>query len=281
MRVAQLGAGRPSVAVVGALHGDEPCGATAVERLLEDDPPVREPVKLIIANDEALERDVRYVDADLNRAFEESVPEDAHERDLAEQLATELEGTTTLALHSTQSYPYPFAIASGVDDTVRSIAPRLSVRALVDAGEKDSGRVFETNADIIEVEAGLQKSDAAAENAYRIAREFLSATGVLPGETAPRELPIYRMGEPIEKPSASAYEVFAENFRRVEDQEPFAASDGRDVIADGAFYPILLSAYGYRDIFGYRGEKVGTLSPGYEDPDGASSTSSSSRSNAQ
>lgn len=262
MRVSQLGAGRPSVAIVGAIHGDEPCGATAIERLLDDDPPVRKPVKLVIANDEALEQDVRYVDADLNRAFDDSVPEDAHERALAAQLATELEGTTVLSIHSTQSYPYPFAISAGTPEHVRSVVPKLSVRALVDAGTPVNGRLFEADADIVEVEAGLQGTDAAAENAYRLAREFLTATGVLPGETTARELPIYRLGSPIEKPAASAYEVFAENFSRVDAGEPFAAADGTELQAEEPFYPVLLSAYGYRDIFGYVGEKAGTLTPG-------------------
>ncbi|MFB6094234.1 MAG: succinylglutamate desuccinylase/aspartoacylase family protein [Halanaeroarchaeum sp.] len=261
MRVAQLGAGHPDVAIVGAVHGDEPCGASAIERLLEDDPTVRRPVKLIVANDEALERDVRYVDADLNRSFDD-VPADALERDLAEQLSAELEGTTALSIHSTQSYPYPFAIASGIDEEIRRIAPRLSVRALVNTGATGEGRVFEAAGQIIEVEAGLQKSDAAAENAYRLAREFLTATGVLPGETTPNELPTYEMGDPIEKPAAEAYEVFAENFDRVEAEEAFAAADDDYLRAAQPFYPILLSPYGYTDIFGYRGEKLGTLTPG-------------------
>ena len=40
MRVETLGEGEPEVAVVGAIHGDEPCGATAVEAVLETDPDV-------------------------------------------------------------------------------------------------------------------------------------------------------------------------------------------------------------------------------------------------
>lgn len=281
MRVAQLGAGQPEVAVVGAVHGDEPCGATAIERLIEDDPPVRNPVKLIIANDEALDRDVRYVDADLNRSFDDKVSTDALERGLAEQLATELRGMTALSIHSTQSYPYPFAITGGVRDYARAIAPKLSVRALVDTGPPYEGRVFETDADIIEVEAGLQKSDAAAENAYRLVREFLTATRVLPGETASKELPLYRMGDPIEKPEATAYEVFAENFTRVDADEVFASADGSRISNPDPFYPVLLSAYGYEDIFGYRGEKLGTISADQRWSGGESSTRSRSRSNAQ
>ncbi|MFB6070085.1 MAG: succinylglutamate desuccinylase/aspartoacylase family protein [Halanaeroarchaeum sp.] len=262
MRVAQLGAGRPSVAVVGAIHGDEPCGVRAIERLLEDDPAVREPVKFVIANEAALERGVRYVDADLNRAFSDETPPDAHEVELADRLAHELKGTTVLSIHSTQSYPHPFAISSGTGEHVRDVAPKLSVRAVVDAEGSVSGRIFEAEADILEVEAGLQGTEAAAENAYRIAREFLTATGVLPGETTASELPVFEMGESIEKPAGSAYEVFAENFHRVDTGESFAAADGTEIRAEEPFYPVLLSAYGYKDIFGYVGEKTGTLTPG-------------------
>lgn len=38
MRVAQLGEGDPEIAVVGGIHGDEPCGVHAVERLIEERP---------------------------------------------------------------------------------------------------------------------------------------------------------------------------------------------------------------------------------------------------
>lgn len=260
MRVAQLGDGQPDVAIIGAIHGDEPCGVSAIDRLIADDPTVNRPVKLIVANEEAFERDVRYVDADLNRAFDAQVPAGALERGLADRLAEELEGLTALSIHSTQSYSYPFAITSGVGEHVRELAPSLSVRALVDTGSK-GGRVFETEADIIEVEAGFQKSDAAGENAYRIAREFLTATGVLPGETTVKRLPLYRMGDPIEKPEATAYEVYAENFTKVEAGEPFAAADGNRLSHPDPFYPVLLSSNGYEDIFGYRGEKLGAVDP--------------------
>jgi hypothetical protein len=60
--------------------------------------------------------------------------------------------------------------------------------------------------------------------------------------------------------AAQEYEVFAENFEEVLAGEQFAAADGEAVIADEDFHPVLLSAYGYEDVFGYTAEHVGTLS---------------------
>jgi predicted deacylase len=281
MRVEQLGDGDPSVAVVAAIHGDEPCGVHAVERLLADAPAVREPVKLVVANERALDAGVRYVDADLNRSFGEDVPEDAHERVLAERMADEIRGCTVLAVHSTQSHAAPFAISSGVDAPVPALVPALSVDALVDTGDFGAGRLFATEADILEVEAGLQGSETAAENAVELVREFLAATGVLADSDEPspgREVPVFEMGESIQKPPAETYEVFAENFQEVTEGDTYAAADGEPLVADEAFWPVLLSPYGYAHQFGYRGEPAGVLQ---SSEDGANSTSVSSLSSAQ
>jgi len=259
MRVEQLGTGEPEIAVIGSVHGDEPCGARAIERFLSDPPSVERPVKLIVANEEALERDVRYIDADLNRAFDASVPEDAHERALSKRLTDEIRGCRVLSLHSTQSHADPFAISAGIDGFVRDVVPKLSVVALVDTGEQVEGRLFAAQADIIEVEAGHQHTDAAAENAYGLLREFLTATGVLPGDSISRSVPVFELGDRIPKPPASEYRVYASNFERVAAGERFAAADGETFVADEPFYPVLLSAYGYADVFGYRSQPAGEL----------------------
>lgn len=262
MREYQLGDGTPEVAVIGGIHGDEPCGARAVERLVADAPPVERPVRLVVANEAALERDERYVDVDLNRSFGEEVTPDAHEHGLATDLADALAGCTVLSIHSTRSHPEPFGIVNGLDGPVAEVAPRLSVTALVDVDHDEEGRLFAMEAtDLIEVEAGRQGTDTAAENAYRIAREFLTATGVLPGRTASRDVPVYRLDDRIEKPRAEHYEVLVENFVRVEAGEPFAVADGQRMVADDPFVPVLLSARGYDDIFGYAGDRVGMLEP--------------------
>lgn len=259
MRVEVLGSGTPAVAIVGAVHGDEPCGAHAVERLLREDPAVDRPAKLIIANEVALARGVRFVDADLNRAFADDADPGSHEYRLARRLADELRGLTVLVIHSTRSHPEPFGIVNGSGGPAESIAPKLSITALVKV-IRDEGRLFAMDADLLEVEAGLQGTQAATTNASRIAREFLVATNVLPGRAVERELPVYRLGEPIPKPVAESYEVFVDNFTRVRAGEPYAAADGEPLIAEKSFYPVLLSADGYDEQFGYEATRVGTIS---------------------
>ncbi|MFB6219694.1 MAG: succinylglutamate desuccinylase/aspartoacylase family protein [Halobacteriaceae archaeon] len=258
MRVETLGDGTAEVAVVGGIHGDEPCGVRAVEGVIEESPAVERPVKLVVANEEALERGVRYIDADLNRAFPGDPDAGPHEYRLAARLTDELRGCTVLALHSTQSHPEPFAIVSGVDEFARDVVPRLPVVAAVDTGSFVDGRIFAA-ARSVEVECGRQGTDRAAENAAGVVRAFLAATGVL-GEPAPaREVPLFRLSDAVPKPDAEEYAVHPENFERVDAGEVFASAGGDPLRAAEPFYPVLMSAEGYDEVFGYAAERVGTI----------------------
>jgi len=261
MRVETLGDGEPEVAVVGAIHGDEPCGSVAVEALLETDPAVQRPVKLIVANEEALKRGDRYVEEDLNRAFPGSPDADTHEGRLAHELLNEIRGCEILSLHSTRSYPAPFALVDEMDGHARSICPYLSVEAVVETSQYSEGRLI-AYPDVIELECGLQRSAVAAENARSLVREFLVASGVLAGDLEPprhHPLTVFRLNERIPKETADSYEVHVDNFERVAEGETFAAADGEPLRAERPFYPILLSAYGYESVFGYAGELVDRL----------------------
>jgi predicted deacylase len=262
VRVETLGDGDPSVAVVGGIHGDEPCGPAAVERLLAAPPDLRAPVKLVVANEEALERGVRFVDADLNRSFPGDAGSDAHEERLAAALADELADCVTLALHSTRSGPEPFAVVAGVGDVERRVVTRFGVDAVVDTEGGADGRIFAAGR-AVEVECGLQGSDDAADAAEALSRRFLAATGaadLLADAPPARSVPLYELGAAIEKPAGDP-RTFARNFEEVAAGERFAAAGGVDLVAEAAFVPVLLSPDGYEDIFGYRARRVGTVDP--------------------
>ena len=263
MRIEQLGDGTPEVAVVAAIHGDEPCGVRAVERLLADRPTVERPVKLVVANEKALAHDVRYVDEDLNRAFPGDADADAHEARLASDLARELRDCTTLSLHSTQSHAEPFALVDTVGAVARSLCPFLPVSVLVETGEQSNGRLIEYP-HTVEVECGRQGSERAAENAVELVYGFLKGTGALADDEPVSgddrdDVTVYSLGDPVPKRRADEYDVFVENFERVDTGDAFAAADGERLVAADAFYPILMSPYGYENVFGYRGERVGVL----------------------
>lgn len=265
MRIHRFGDGEPEVAVVGGIHGDEPCGVRAVERLLAQSPSFTRPVVFVVTNEPALERSVRFVDEDLNRAFPGDPDGQTLESRLAAQLETEVGDCLTLSMHSTQSYGRPFGIVDGLDDFARDVAPWLSLSALVESGRFDRGRIFEAVPETIEVECGFQGSDDAADNATRIAGQFLIALDAVDPDSidvpAPerRPLPVYRLSDRLDKETGHRYEVHAPNFEEVAAGESYASVDGEPQRAADPFYPVLLSANGYRDQFGYTAEYLTSI----------------------
>lgn len=261
MRIETLGDGTPEIAVVGGVHGDEPCGVNAIDRVLAAEPDVRRPVAFVIANEEAIDAGERYLEEDLNRAFPGDESGTTHESRLAARIGREIGACTTLSMHSTQSYDGPFALVNQADDELQRILSQLTIDAVVDVGRHSKGRLFEGVPRTIEVECGYQGSTAAAENAVGLVWEFLAATGVVPDDVeVHEEIPLFRLDRQIPKAQASSYDVYASNFERVDEGEPFAAADGQNVIAEEAFYPVLMSPYGYEGVFGYTAERLGTVS---------------------
>jgi len=262
MRIETLGDGEPEFAVVGGVHGDEPCGPNAIERVLAANPTVEKPVAFVVVNEEAAAAGKRYLEEDLNRAFPGDEDGPTHESRLAARIAREIGDCTTLSMHSTQSYDGTFALINDADEELQRILSHLSVDAAVDVGRHSTGRLFEVVPNTIEVECGYQGSEQATENAVGLVWEFLSATGIVPDDTQPhREIPLFRLDRQIPKVEASSYDVYASNFEQVTAGEPYAAAGEQDVVAEESFYPVLLSPYGYESVFGYTAERVGTVGP--------------------
>jgi predicted deacylase len=260
MRIETLGDGEPDFAVLGGVHGDEPCGANAIQRVLAAEPTVEKPVAFVVANEEAAAAGKRYLEEDLNRAFPGKADGQTHESRLAARITRELGHCTTLSMHSTQSYEGTFALINDASEELQRILTHLSVDAAVDVGRHSAGRLFEGVPNTIEVECGYQGSAQATENAVDLVWEFLSATGIVPGDSQPhREIPLFRLERQIPKSEASSYDVYASNFEQVTAGEPYAAAGDQDVVAEESFYPVLMSPYGYESVFGYTAERLGTV----------------------
>lgn len=259
MQVHTVGEGTPEVAVVGAVHGDEPCGARAIERFLATDPEVDRPAKLIVANERALERGVRYVEADLNRALPGDPESDLYEERLAYALSREVEGCLSLGIHSTVSYDEAFANVAYLNERKRTIAAHLPVTGIVDFTAVSDGRSVELPG-FVDIEAGYQGSEEAVDNAYDCIVAFLRTTGVLPGDPPAQDPGFYEVTEAIYKEPTRTYRVLAENFERVEAGETFATVDEEPMVTDDEFWPVLMSAEGHDKLLGYRSTYHGPFS---------------------
>lgn len=248
MRVIEKGDGRPEIAVVACMHGDELCGREAVERFLESDFELKKPVKFIVANEEAMEKGERFVDTDLNRCFPGNLESERHEERLAAELMQELEGLKSLTLHSMEEFDEMFCLVNTVDE---DLITATGVEIAVDVAPLDKDSV-EKYLDAVSVEVGEVGSDEASENAYDVLLNFLAYFDVIDREKPEERTELFEMYEAV----PGNYEFLAENFKKVEEGEKFAENEEEELVAEEAFYPILMSSDGYDEILGFRGRRL-------------------------
>jgi hypothetical protein len=252
---------QPAVAAVGGIHGDEPCGVRAIDRFLEEGPveAVERPVKLIVANERALEAGTRYVESDLNRLFPGDPDGDTHEERLAHELWEEIRECTTLGFHATVSFDEPFGTLADLAPWKAELMRALPLEHAADFTGVVSGRSVNLPG-FVNVEAGYQGSDAAADNAYDCLLAYLRATDALPTDPDPTPTTHYRVRAALEKTPGTTYRVHVENFQRVPAGTAYATTGtGESLTADADFWPVLLSASGHDALLGYAAERTGEI----------------------
>ena len=251
MQVFTRGEGEPEITVVGSVHGDEPAGKNAILNFLEKDLKYNRPVKFIIANEEALEEEVRFLDTDLNRSFPGDPESENHEERLASELMKEIENTKVLDLHTTRSYPEPFATFTHLNDETISILKASGVNYGVHFPE-ESGTLHEQTTGIV-VETGLQGTDQARENAEKVIESFLASMDAIDVDRPEKSnsLEIFRYFETVE----GDWEFLAENFELVEKGEIYARKEEKELEASEDFYPVLMSTDGYEGMLGFKAKK--------------------------
>lgn len=250
MRVVKKGEGQPEYTVLGSIHGDEPAGKKAIEKFLSEKRNFRKPVQFIIGNEEALEEDERYLEADLNRSFPGDKDSELHEERLASEILEKVEGTRLLDIHTTRSYPVPFATCSTLEEEkVLDLVRSTGVKEAAYFSE-EQGNITE-HVDGVVVETGYQKTEQAAENALGVIKNFLICQGVIEGEGRRSNPEFFEVTDRVD----GDWNFKAENFKKVEEGQIYAEKEGAELEATEEFYPVLMSTNGYNGTLGYRARK--------------------------
>ncbi|MGM0448746.1 MAG: succinylglutamate desuccinylase [Methanobacteriota archaeon] len=270
-------AGSARVAIVGGIHGDEPAGVRIVKRLaaeldpldpsgggeIDGDAGAAGLVRLVLANEPAIEAETRYTDADLNRSFPGDADSDEYERALAPRLAAELEGfDAVLALHTSHSAPPPFAIFSDLTESVRRTVTGLPVDHVVDASGLRSTTLDSTVPHTVSIEVGRQGSEEAVEFGHEACLAFLRVHGALAEEPPTfSETTVVKGSEEVPKGGGEP-RVNYRNFEEIPAGAVFAEDDVyTHRVEEPGLVPILASERGYDDIFGMYGRVTGVMKP--------------------
>lgn len=240
----------PEYSIVYCIHGDETCGKKAVEKLKASDYELNKPVKLVFANEEAYEENVRYIDTDLNRIFPGDPQSELLEEKLAVRIYEEVEDTTNLVIHSTHSQPTPFSIMS-TNQFDKCLVEASSTKWI--GVYKETQGSLECLTDSVVVEAGPQGTSQATKEAYNCLLNFLSEYEIIDREKEIIEPEYFQIKDQVKQ---TGYEFLGENFEKVNTGEVFAKKGKKTLTAETGFYPFLMSTNGYNNMLGFRAEKI-------------------------
>jgi predicted deacylase len=248
MKTEILGRGEPDYAVVTCIHGEESCGWEAVQKFKESGYDLKEPLKVILANEKAFESGERYVDVDMNRVFPGDPDSEKYEERMAYKLERELEGLKVLDIHSTVSREAPFGIIVGENGEEIDLAKSAGIRQLV-----DMSYVGGMSPEICSVSVELSRTSGnPTQDAYDLLINFLAAEGLIDAEFERSNPEFFKV---YSKEEGSGYEFLASNFQKVEEGEVYAEKSGSQKAAEQDFYPVLMSTDGYDDMIGFKAEK--------------------------
>ncbi|MFC6889069.1 succinylglutamate desuccinylase/aspartoacylase domain-containing protein [Halorubrum trueperi] len=265
-------AGPARVAIVGGIHGDEPAGERIVRRLaaeLDEEGAGTGCVRLIVANEPALEAGTRYTDADLNRVFPGDADSDEYERALAPRLAAELDGMdAVLALHSSHSAPPPFAIHSDPTESVRRSVTGMPVEYVLDSSGLRGTTLDSVVPHTVSIEVGLQGSEEAVAFGHETCLAFLRAHGALADEPPTFSTVTVVEGDEEVPKGGGEPRVHYANFEAIPEGAVFAEDDVyTHRVEEPGVVPVLASEHGYEEIFGIYGRVSGTMEPPDSDED--------------
>jgi predicted deacylase len=249
LKVKTLGEGEPEYAVMYCVHGNEPCGKLAVERLMQEDLDLNKPLKLVFANEKAYEKGKSQLEDDLNRVWGTDT-ENTHEERLARKIEEEIRGKKVLDLHSSFSHPEAFGLETESSEFSDRQLKNLGVDKAASIESAYKNQI--PDCDRIAVECGYVRSEKTIRNAYSVLKNFLKANGVLTGEADRSEPEKYRIYEKVE---GSGYQFMKENFEKVRKGETFAVSKEDELKAGEEFYPVLMSTTGYDNMVGFKARK--------------------------
>ncbi|MDI6737179.1 MAG: succinylglutamate desuccinylase/aspartoacylase family protein [Nanoarchaeota archaeon] len=233
-----LGSGKPLIGIVGCLHGNETIGSEIIE-ILKNINPRAGSLILVIANEEAMKQDKRFIGTDLNRCFPGN-ENGNHEERLAAAISKELgKCDYVIDIHSTTADTESFIVATKKE--ALKLAQLVPINKIVFMEP-----VIANGKSLIDhVRCGISiefSNNVKTETAKEIILKCLQNIGI-PESSAPL----------AEKEIYSVYDILKKG-----NIHPALANFQQTTLEGDTFYPVLFGEKEYKDILCLKAKKVST-----------------------
>jgi|SRR3989339_866985 len=250
----------PRVLLNACTHGNEKVGLRVLKHF-KDVELLRGTLMLHIANKQAVSKNIRFVDHDLNRVFP-GKRKGSHEEMLAYAMTPFIKAfDVVIDVHSTESGLTSSVIVTTLTPEARNLITAIAPKQVIHMVATESNALI-SNAKIgISFECGKDKSEQTYRETVRGITRSLEYLHMLPahkkssrGKTCPS---LYEAFAILPKPEGYVVYSRIKNFKLIKKGEPigYHPATKKRILAPRAFYPILFGKNSYKTVFGFMGKK--------------------------
>ncbi len=243
-----IGHDKPSVALVGCLHGDEVLGKKVIDEL-EDVKLKRGSLSFIIANTPALAKNKRFIKKDLNRSF----PGKRNGED-EEKLAYCLEGVLkdfdyVIDIHATDSDVGALVIVTSLNKNIKNFLKHIPITkvVLMKKSNFSKGSMIDFCRAGISLEYGPDKTGRNYKKVLMNVRSILKNVGLLSGK---KELflkkELYTVSGTYSVASGFKQNNKLRNFCLIKVGQVIGDLNGEESLSKKEFYPLFLGKGAYK-----------------------------------
>lgn len=257
-----IGSGKPTIVLLGSIHGNEPVGTRIFESIKKNVTLDRGSIVCIICNPPALAKKVRYIDADLNRVFPGNLSGNTEEK-LAYKITNLIKNCDMLIdIHSCSTPSKSFCILREGNKTAMQMAINSGLGNIVIYPQSTQGGASSIDmiASGIGVELGLHNRKETFINGYNAVLNILKFAGMTQCKNTPTfhsENPkIIRVIRHLRKTSSMKLNDKIKNLTLVKKGRILARDGKHTLYAEEDFYPILYGERAYQDVLCWVGKDV-------------------------
>lgn len=255
--IEKIGSGKPIVGIVGAMHGNE-SGPQIIEKLKKTIKPKKGTLVFLTANTKAREKNVRFVDEDLNRAFP-GKKNGNYEQQLAHELTKIGKKFDYLIdLHSCSMESAPFCIIRSFagEDMQLAKCSKLPFVVVYPRTTQGGGSFIDYVKCGIGLELGLHDKKSTVQDGYKAVLNILKSLEVIEGRVKKNQQKILKVIGHLERKEGITMREDIKNFQKIKKDQIIGTKNGKPLYAQNDFYPVLYKEKSYTNTYGWIGEEV-------------------------
>jgi succinylglutamate desuccinylase len=237
------------------MHGNEHVGLRVFEKVINEIKIIKGTFRFVIANPTAISNNVRFMETDLNRSFP-GKKNGSMEEGLAINILDICKNSDVLIdFHSCPTPTLPFCLTRGRKEEMNlSLLTGIERNVIYPLEFQKGSSLIDFVPLGIGVELGSHLETKATEIGLSCIRNILSEYSLINQSThkLKKKQVSYKIYDNIIKKGKVTLSKEVENFKLISKGTIFAVDDGKELIANESFYPILFADRKYNNLLGLK-----------------------------